>query len=229
MASDKKWALITGVSKGGLGDALVDELLLRGINVIATGLDLEHLDTLNSSDSARLEELKLDVTSPSSISAAVRKTEEITGGQLDILINNAGYGYMMPLMDADIDKVKANFDVNVFGLLAVTQAFFPMLKTSKGMVVNQASIAGLPHISQPFIGTYSASKTAVIDLSDTLRVELAPFGINVGRIILTKLRLLSLSAGCNAGDRRRQDPFLGQCTRRACRHSGLFAIPPDKG
>ena len=127
MASHRKWALITGVSEGGLGDALAKELLANDINVIFTGLKLELLDYFSNGSTSRVEKLELDVTSTSSISAALTMVRDITGGGLDILINNAGYGYMMPLMDADIEKVKSNFDVNVFGVLAVTQAFFPLL------------------------------------------------------------------------------------------------------
>lgn len=179
MASKSKWALITGVSEGGLGDALTQELLKHEVNVIATGLKLEHLDYLSTSGTAKLVHLELDVSSPTSIASAVESVQKITGDGLDILVNNAGYGYMTPLLDADIDRVKKNFDINVFGLLAVTQALFPLLRAAKGMVVNQASIAGLPNVSQPFIGSYSASKTAVIDLSNTLRLELAPFGVKV--------------------------------------------------
>ena len=181
MAPFERWALITGVSEGGLGDALATELMSRNVNVIATALNIELLHYLLPTDSAKLEKLQLDVTSSSSISAAASEVERVTAGTLSLLINNAGYGYMMPLMDADIEQVKRNFDVNVFGLLAVTQAFFPMLRAASppGTLVNQASIAGLPGVSQPFIGTYSANKTTVIDLSNTLRVELAPFGIKV--------------------------------------------------
>lgn len=86
---------------------------------------------------------------------------------------------MMPLLDAEISKIKANFNVNVFGALKVTQAFFPLLRAAKGMVVNQSSIAGQPGICQPFIGSYSASKTALTDFSNTMRVELAPFDVKV--------------------------------------------------
>jgi short-subunit dehydrogenase len=179
MTGTNKWALITGVSAGGLGDALAKELLSNNINVIITGLQLSHLDYFTHTANSHVERLQLDVTSTTSISAAVQAVTELTGSRLDILVNNAGYGYMMPLLDADLAKVKANFDVNVFGVLAVTQSFFPLLRAAGGMVVNQASIAGLPHICQPFIGSYSASKTAVVDLSNTLRMELAPFGVQV--------------------------------------------------
>ena len=210
MASHRKWALITGVSEGGLGDALAKELLVKDINVIITGLKLEHLDYFSNGSTSRVEKLELDVTSTSSISAALTMVRDITGG-LDILINNAGYGYMMPLMDADIEKVKRNFDVNVFGVLAVTQAFFPLLRAVKGMVVNQSSIAGLPNVCQPFIGSYSASKTALLDLSNTLRVELAPFDIKVRSSLDLLLLIIMLTSfpGHRTHHRRRENSLLG--------------------
>ena len=226
MDGPEKWALITGVSEGGLGDALTKQLLSRGINVIATAIELPLLDYLKPTSPAKLEKLQLDVTSPSSISAAVKEAERITNGHLSFLINNAGYGYMMPLMDASINSVKQNFDVNVFGLLAVTQAFFPMLRAAKGTIVNQASIAGLPGVCQPFIGTYNANKATVVDLSSTLRVELAPFDIKVRRDLCSShaVKILTFRSGCNAGHGRRQDAFLGQRPRRPCRPPRLIAI-----
>lgn len=130
-------------------------------------------------ESGRLEHVELDVTKADSIAAAVERIRDITQGKLDFLFNNAGYGYMMPLMDADLEAVRRNFDVNVFGVLAVTQAFFPLLKAARGTVVNQSSISGLPGISQPFIATYSSTKAALTHMSDAMRVELAPFGIGV--------------------------------------------------
>ena len=176
-------AHVLTATTGGLGDALTNEILTRGINVIATGQTASQLNYLETSGSQRLEKLELDVTSTLSIAAAVKETSNMTGGRLSILINNAGYGYMTPLMDVDIEKVKANYDVNVFGLLAVTQAFFPLLRAGSATVVNQTSIAGLQGLSQPFIGTYSSSKAAVIGLSDTMRVELAPFDVKVVALV----------------------------------------------
>lgn len=178
MATARKWALITGVSEGGLGDALTQELLSRNVNVIATAVDSSLLHYLPK-ETDRLEQVELDVTSADSIAAAVAEVRRITNDKLDILINNAGYGYMMPLMDAKIEEVRRNYDVNVIGLLAVTQAFFPLLRAAKGMVVNQSSIAGLPGVSQPYIGTYGSSKAALSQMSDVMRIELAPFGVKV--------------------------------------------------
>lgn len=86
---------------------------------------------------------------------------------------------MMPLLDAPINSIKQNFNVNVFGLIEVTQAFFPLLRVAQGIVVNQSSIAGMPGICQPFIGSCSASKMAVTDFSNTMRMEFKPFGVDV--------------------------------------------------
>jgi len=174
------YCLITGVSPGGLGDALTTSLLTRpNIHIIATGLSLHHLDHITAPPT-RVTKLQLDVTSPSSISSAVETVERLTSGSLHYLVNNAGYGYMMPLLDAQVDAVRENFEVNVFGLLAVTQAFFPLLRRAQGAVVNQCSIASLVGGRQPFIGTYCATKAAVASLNDHMRLEFEPFGVRVG-------------------------------------------------
>ena len=148
MTSKTRWALITGVSNGGLGDALSTELLSKNINVIASSVELSLLDYLPS-DSSNLKKIELNVTSSESINKAVDEVNSITGGRLDFIFNNAGYGYMMPLLDAPLSEVRKNFKVNVFGLLEVTQAFFPMLRAAKGMVINQSSIAGMQAGCQP--------------------------------------------------------------------------------
>jgi 1-acylglycerone phosphate reductase len=203
-----KWALITGVSENGLGDALTQELLSRNINVIVTAPAIHNLDYLPWHDG--LAKVQLDVTSALSIRAAVAEVTKITHGSLDILINNAGYGYMMPLLDADAHAVVANFDVNVFGLLSVTQAFFPLLRHAHGMVVNQCSIASLSAGRQPFIGTYCATKAAVASLSDTMRVEFASFGVKVSlpRRPTSRQHPLIFLAGCVLDDRRRNNTLL---------------------
>lgn len=90
---------------------------------------------------------------------------------------------MSPLLDASISSIKDNFAVNVFGVLEMVQAFFPLLHAAEGVIVNQGSIAGLPGITQPFIGSYSASKCAMMSLSDTMRIELAPFGVRVVTLV----------------------------------------------
>lgn len=88
-SSHEKWALITGVSEGGLGDALMTELLQHNINIIATALELRSLDYLTGTDQSRVERLQLNVTSTSSIASAVLETRRITGGRLHFLISKA--------------------------------------------------------------------------------------------------------------------------------------------
>jgi 1-acylglycerone phosphate reductase len=190
------YILITGISPGGLGDALTNELLKQpNTHILATGLSLTHLSHLPPSP--RVSKIELDVTSPTSISTALATTRTITHGRLHYLINNAGYGYMMPLLDASPQAVKQNFDVNVFGLLAVTQAFFPLLREGKGTVVNQCSIASLAGGRQPFIGSYCASKAAVASLNDTMRVEFEPFGVGVSSCYTMLAALVYLMSNAN--------------------------------
>jgi 1-acylglycerone phosphate reductase len=190
------YILITGISPGGLGDALTTELLKNpNTHILAIGLSLTHLSHLPSSP--RISKLELDVTSPTSISTALTTVTTITHGRLNYLISNAGYGYMMPLLDADPQAVRKNFDVNVFGLLAVTQAFFPLLREAKGTVVNQCSIASLPGGRQPFIGTYCATKAAVASLNDTMRVEFEPFGVKVSSCYMMLRAIVYLASNAN--------------------------------
>lgn len=163
----------------------------RGVNVIATSIDtndVEYLEPKKGSSDGFLVTLKLDVTSPKSIHAAVERVEQLTDGKLDFLMNNAGYGYFAPLLDADISQSKKQFDVNVWGLLAVTQAFFPLLRAAKGTIANQASIAALEGYSRPFMGIYSASKAAVMNLSAVMRVELAPFDVKVVTLVTSAVK-----------------------------------------
>jgi 1-acylglycerone phosphate reductase len=133
--------LITGCSEGGLGAALCEAFVRHGFHVIATLRDPAKAPTL-SSLSGHIEVLALDVTDAASISACAAAVAAKTGGRLDVLVNNAGSMFVMPLLDTDLAESKRLFDVNVWGMLAVTQAFAPMLIRSRGVVLNVASIAG---------------------------------------------------------------------------------------
>lgn len=140
----KRSVLITGCSEGGIGSALAQEYHRRGLRVFATVRTLAKAKHLQD---AGLEVLPLDVADPSTIRGAVEAVSRLTGGTLDILVNNAGGGYQMPILDADLDEARRLFDVNVWGLLAVTQAFAPLLvasasKGGKPRVVNIGSVAG---------------------------------------------------------------------------------------
>ncbi|THC89666.1 hypothetical protein EYZ11_010892 [Aspergillus tanneri] len=159
--------LITGASPGSVGEALAREFLNQGFEVFATARTVEKLDGLRLLGAKTFE---LDVSSTSSIESLSMKIPT-----LDILINNAGQGYAVPLMDEQVDRMKALYEVNVFSIVTVTQKFLRQLLASKGTVVNHGSISA--EFPVPLAGSYSASKAAVASLTDTLRMELSPFGI----------------------------------------------------
>lgn len=144
-----KSVLITGCSAGGIGFALAAAFQQRGLHVFATARTLSKMVDLEKLPNITL--LSLDVTSSSSIAGAVNAVQAQTGGTLDYLVNNAGGGFIMPVLDTDIDEGRRLFEVNVFGVLAVTQAFAPLIIAAKGTVVNNSSIAGC--IDAPYLGT----------------------------------------------------------------------------
>ncbi len=171
--------LITGATAG-IGRTTALHLARAGHSVIATGRRESALESLR--EEARgtgLLTLVLDVTKPESIAAARARVDEITDGQgLDVLVNNAGYGLIGPAeMLADAD-VRAQFDTNVFGLLAMVRAFVPAMRArGAGRIVNVSSVGG--RVTFPFMGAYNATKYAVESLSDAMRIELSAFGIKV--------------------------------------------------
>lgn len=168
--------LITGCSDGGLGAALALAFQKNGDRVLATARNLSKMAHLKS---LGVETLALDVLSEESLQAALKEVSALTNGSLDVLVNNAGAGYSMPLLDVDISEAQNAFNLNVFSLIRTTQVFFPLLRNCKhgALLVNNTSSAGLVGI--PFQVVYGASKAAAGLLSDGLRLELEPFGIKV--------------------------------------------------
>jgi 1-acylglycerone phosphate reductase len=151
---------------------------------------------LKSVEAAGIETLQLDTLSDSSITSSVAQVQKLTGGSLDTLLNNAGAGHSMPVMDLDISKVRDLFDLNVFSLISTTRAFLPLLRNSTathggvrgGMVVNNTSCSSLPAGAVPFAGAYNASKAAAANLTEVMRLELAPFGIKVVNLVTGGVR-----------------------------------------
>ena len=170
MADSRRTVLITGCSDGGMGAELAKEFHKAGLYVYATARDSSKMESLTS---LGIETLLLDVQSESSIEDCVKKVS-----RLDILINNAGALYTMPLADVSIPEAKKIFDVNVWSYITMVQAFLPLLlKSAKPIVVNHTSTGS--GIAIPFQGVYNASKAAMALFSDVLRLELQPFGISV--------------------------------------------------
>jgi len=169
-----KTVLITGCSSG-IGREFVREFLRRGFRVVATARRPESLSEFEDNENVIVK--KLDVTNEDDIRSLVEffKSEKSSP---DILVNNAGYGLMSPTLELPIEEVKKQFDTNVFGALRLVSALVPlMIEKGKGLVVNISSISGI--LTTPFAGAYCASKAALTSFSDALRLELAPFGINV--------------------------------------------------
>ncbi|KAK3173085.1 hypothetical protein OEA41_006414 [Lepraria neglecta] len=125
--------------------------------------------------------LTLDVTSPSSIKEATDTVAAKTGGKLDYLVNNAGSIIVMPTLDIDIDAAKAMYDINIWGMLRITQSFANMVVEARGTAVAISS-AG-PLAPAPWVGLYTGSKAAITAISETFRLELAPFGVRVVTVI----------------------------------------------
>lgn len=137
----QKTALVTGASEGGIGSSLVKAFQRKGYHVFATVRSLDkgaHLDSLPD-----VELIILDVTDPEAIAKVVETVNSKIGGKLDVLVNNSGGGHTMPLLDTLLADARQLFDLNVFSVLAMTQAFAPLLIASKGTLVNIASIAGV--------------------------------------------------------------------------------------
>ncbi|KAG8170152.1 hypothetical protein KVR01_000897 [Diaporthe batatas] len=178
----KQTILITGCSDHSLGSALALAFHKAGWRVFASA---RNLSKLKLAEEAGIETLKLDITSEESIAACVAAVQELTGGPLDALLNNAGAAYSLPLLDIDIDKAKGLFDLNVWSMLRVTRAFVPLLMQSRagGRVINNTSGASTVAGSMPWQGAYNASKAAATSVTETLRLELSPFGIRVINII----------------------------------------------
>ena len=164
-----KTILITGANRG-IGKALVDEALRRRAKRVYAGMrsPVEHSDK-------RVTPLTLDVTNASQIQRAVGAVDT-----LDLLINNAGIAIYDDL--SNLDALEQTFAVNFFGLLKVTNAFLPLLKRSKGTILNNLSLAGLAPL--PIIPSYSTSKAAALNLTQSLRALLASQGVTVQAVII---------------------------------------------
>lgn len=168
-----KTALVTGASAG-IGEATVKLLLQRGYKVYAAARRIEKMAELKEAGAILID---LDVTNTSSIEQAIQQINAESGG-VDVLINNAGYGSLGSIEEVDLDEARRQFEVNVFGLAKLIQQVTPYMREKRaGKIVNISSVGG--KIYEPLGGWYHSTKFAVEGLSDCLRLELKPFGIDV--------------------------------------------------
>ncbi len=190
--------LITGCSSG-IGRALADAFLAAGYRVWASARKTADVDALAA---AGFSAVQLDVNDAQAIEQLAAREQSEDGG-LTVLINNAGYGAMGPLLDGGVEALRRQFETNVFAIVGLTRAFFPLLRQSRGLVVNIGSVSGV--LVTPFAGAYCASKAAVHALSEALRLELAPFGI---RLMEVQPGAIASSFGAQAS--REAEQLIGE-------------------
>jgi NAD(P)-dependent dehydrogenase (short-subunit alcohol dehydrogenase family) len=176
--------VITGASSG-IGKATALHLDDRGFRVFAGVRKQADGQALMREASDRLTAIPLDVTDDHSITAAVETVTESMSGTLHGLVNNAGLSLNGPAEIVPVSDVRKLMEVNVIGLLAMTQAFLPFLRESRGRIINISSGHGL--LAIPDKSAYAASKSAVQAISDSLRVELRPFGVSVSCLAVGKV------------------------------------------
>ncbi len=168
--------LVTGCSSG-IGRAIVEDLLRQRHTVWATA---RRVDTLTDLEARGAHVLPLDVTDEQSMAAAVAEVEAASGA-VGTLVNNAGYGEYGAVEEVDLDKVRAMFETNVFGLARMCQLVLPGMRVAgRGRIVNIGSMGG--RFTFPLGGYYHATKYAVEALTDALRVEVKPFGVTVALV-----------------------------------------------
>lgn len=227
MATSKKTVLITGATAG-IGRHTALYLKSRGHRVIATGRNAAALHELRREG---LDAVPLDVTSAASIADAKLEVDRLTAGRgVDVLVNNAGYGQVGPIELLSEQDVRAQFETNVFGLLAVTRAFVPEMRArGEGRVINLSSIGG--RMVFPLMGVYHATKYAVEALSDAMRLELRQFGIRVSVIEPGYIRTEFTSTSVNSVQKyvRDDSPYAASVQLAARAGSAIepFAASPQ--
>jgi NAD(P)-dependent dehydrogenase (short-subunit alcohol dehydrogenase family) len=221
-----KIALVTGASSG-IGEATARRLLAAGYKVFAGARRLDRMSALAGLGASLIA---LDLTDDASIVRAV-ETIESQAGRLDVLVNNAGYGSYGALEDVPLEEARRQFEVNVFGLARLCQLVLPIMRAQKsGKIVNITSIGG--KIWEPLGAWYHATKFAVEGLSDCLRVEVGPLGIDV--IIIEPGAIRTEWAGI-AREGLLQVSGTGAYAEQAKRHAAMLktadtsslASPPD--
>ncbi len=171
--------LVTGASTG-IGRATAIYLRQLGFHVFAGEIKLS---ALNAEAGPHLVPIHLDITSQRTIDKAIRTVNAWvagTGGRFVGLVNNAGIAVSGPVEFVPLDELRRQFEVNLFGHIAVIQAFLPLLRQSRGRIINVGSMAG--EAPFPFLSPYCATKYALRAVTDSLRVEIEPYGIHVSII-----------------------------------------------
>ena len=209
--------LITGCSTG-LGRALADAVIGAGHNAVVTARDVTKVADLADHATQRVLPVALDVTQPDQIASAVQRAHERFGG-VDVLVNNAGYGYRAAVEEGDDAEARTLFETHFFGTIAMIKAVLPGMRTRRsGAIVNISSIGAT--VTPVGSGYYSAAKAAIEGISGALRGELVPLGISVtvvepgafrtdfaGRSLVQSATVIDDYAG-TAGQRRKENDTM---------------------
>jgi NAD(P)-dependent dehydrogenase (short-subunit alcohol dehydrogenase family) len=177
MSADDRGAVLISGSSTGIGRASALRLDRAGFRVFAGVRNRGDAEPLEVAGSERIEPVILDVTDEATIDATRERIDQVTGGRLAGLVNNAGIAMGGPVEALSLDELRQQLDVNVIGQVAVTQAMLPMLRAARGRVVFMSSIGG--RVALPYLSPYAASKHAVEAVGDSLRREMMPFGVEV--------------------------------------------------
>lgn len=176
MNRDNPVWLITGCSTG-FGRELAKLVLERGWRAVVTARDPSKVKDIADTHGDRALVLPLDVTNRKQIDDTVTQAKQHFG-RIDVLVNNAGYGYLAAIEEGEDDEVRAMFETNVFGLVDMTKAVLPVMREQRsGLIVNVSSIGGIASFAAT--GYYHATKYAVEGLSESLAQEVKPLGIDV--------------------------------------------------
>jgi len=209
--------LITGCSTG-LGRALAEAVIGAGHNAVVTARDVAKVADLADTATQRVLPVALDVTKPDQVTAAVQRADEQFGG-IDVLVNNAGYGYRAAVEEGDDAEVRTLFETHFFGTVAMIKAVLPDMRARRsGAIVNISSIGAT--VTPVGSGYYSAAKAAIEGISGALRGELVPLGISVtvvepgafrtdfaGRSLVQSATVIDDYAG-TAGQRRKENDTM---------------------
>ncbi|MBE1583775.1 SDR family NAD(P)-dependent oxidoreductase [Nonomuraea angiospora] len=169
--------VITGTSSG-IGRASALALQARGFTVFAGVRDPADGEALRTASGGDIVPVRIDVTDGESIATAVAQVQEATGAAgLSGLVNNAGNGAPWPMELVPLEVFRDHLEVNLTGQLAVTQAFLPLIKRARGRIVNVGSEGG--RITLPFLGPITVAKHGLVSVTDALRMELRPWGVQV--------------------------------------------------
>ncbi|XP_024007437.1 NADPH-dependent 1-acyldihydroxyacetone phosphate reductase [Eutrema salsugineum] len=219
--------LITGCSQGGIGHALAREFAAKGCRVVATSRSQSTMADLEKDPKLLVEEL--DVQSEQSVSNVLSKVID-NFGQIDVLVNNAGVQCIGPLAEIPISAMENTFNTNVFGSMRMTQAVVPHMASKKnGKIVNIGSISIMA--PGPWAGVYTSSKAALHAITDTLRLELRPFGIDVINIvpggIKSNIADSAITSFNNLPELKLYKPFQESIRERAFLSQNIKPIPAE--